>query len=552
MRLCVITRSNGVTHRALAHVRPIPAGRAAGRCRTRGGRKSLGLGLGALILLWPFTAAHAETRQIDPRNPPHGRFSDEWAEIYLAGGKVGYTHSTMTRAGNEIHSATTMKMRMGRLDSPVEIVISERAAETVDGRPVRFETAQELGAMKTSMKGTFQDGRMTVVSSQFGMEQKRSFDFPEAAHLKSWGMFRESLVRGFSPGTQYTLKVYEPAFGIESAVETQTTVADWEDFELRGSTGRGIRTTVVMESPIGSLTTTAWVNEHGIPLKAKVPVPGFGDLVIVAADQESALSDFVPPEIFMSTVVPANRPIDAASARRITYKITPKSPDIQIGDLPATGMQSVRPGKNGAVEVVVARQRRSAAKPAGAKSSASEHREYLDGNLMINVADPALIELAQKAAGGEKEPVALADRLRRFVTDYVETKSLNVGFATASEVCRTKEGDCSEHSVLLAALGRINGLPSRVVVGLVYLPSLGGRSDVFGYHMWTEFLIDGRWLDYDAALRESDCSPTRIAFATSSLKDDGLADLSLPLMKTIGAIDIEVLEIEDGPAGSGP
>ena len=176
--------------------------------------------------------------------------------------------------------------------------------------------------------------------------------------------------------------------------------------------------------------------------------------------------------------------------------------------------------------------------------------EYLDGNLMMNTADPKLIELAKQAAGGEKEPFALADKLRRFVTEYVETKSLNIGFATASEVARTKEGDCSEHGVLLAALGRLNGLPSRVAVGLAYVPVFGKQEDIFGYHLWTQFFIDGRWIDVDAALRETDCSPARIAFAVSSLKNAGLADLSLPLITKLGGIDLDILEIETGPPPS--
>ena len=114
-------------------------------------------------------------------------------------------------------------------------------------------------------------------------------------------------------------------------------------------------------------------------------------------------------------------------------------------------------------------------------------------------------------------------------------------------MCRNREGDCSEHGVLLAALGRINGLPSRVTVGLAYVPALGGNKDIFAYHLWTQFHIDGRWLDVDAALRETVCSPTRIAFATSSMKTNGLADLSLPLLAKIGAIDIDILEVEDMP-----
>ena len=57
-----------------------------------------------------------------------------------------------------------------------------------------------------------------------------------------------------------------------------------------------------------------------------------------------------------------------------------------------------------------------------------------------------------------------------------------------------------------------------------------------------EFL--GSSSDLDAALKETVCSPARIAFAASSLKNTGLADLSLPLLFKIGAIDIDIVETE--------
>jgi len=204
--------------------------------------------------------------------------------------------------------------------------------------------------------------------------------------------------------------------------------------------------------------------------------------------------------------------------------------------------------------LVVSRQKhvRTTGRPstgssASRNNSSLELKEFLDGNMMIDTSDPKLTALAKRAASGETDPLILADRLRRFVTDYVTDKNLNVGFATASEVCRRREGDCSEHSVLLAALGRIVGLPSRVVVGLAYVPSFAGQTDIFGYHMWTEFHIDGRWIDFDAALGESNCSPARIAFATSSLKNTGMADISLPLHNKIGAIEVDVVKIDPKP-----
>ncbi len=488
-------------------------------------------------------SALAGPAPIDPNNPAEGRFIDEWATVHMAGMKAGYSHSTMARTGDTIHTTVEMKMRLGRIDQPVTISTRQTTTETLAGVPISFASTLDMSVMQTATKGTIKDGKVTLIQSQLGMDQSNTYDFP-AGSLMTWGMFREALLRGFKSGTTYTTMVYAPDLRQDGAVTAVTTVGDWEPLDVQGKTTRGQRVTMVMESPIGSLELVSWVDENAQTLKAQLPMPGMGNLELILADQATALADFAPPELFMTTAIDANRKIDARSARRIKYRLRAKKPDVDLGTFPNTGMQTSNATSDGSIEIVVTRQSH---KPGGGregKAATSNMSEYLDGNLMINIADPRLIELAKRAGGREEEPMALADNLRRFVTDYVVTKSLNIGFATASEVCRTKEGDCSEHAVLLAALGRLRGLPSRVTVGLVYVPRLGGRSDVFGYHMWTQFMIGGNWVDLDAALGETNCSPTRIAFAVSSLKNAGMADLTLPLLSRIGGITIDVLEIE--------
>ena len=515
---------------------------------------------------------------IDPNNPPQGRFSDDWLEIYMGDNKIGYAHSAMTRRDDLVDTELEFHMVMGRVEQPVSIDMTQRVTEKVDGTPVNFSTEMNMSVMKSATRGTVRDGRVEIITSQFGMEQKQEFPFPKGA-LMSWGTFRESLLRGFRPGTEYVLDIYAPELRMDGAVKSTTRVGAREDFTHKGEKLSGQRMTVSIETSMGDMEMVSWIDEDGVPLKMKMPVPGMGDIVMVVTDQKTALAEFLPPEFFMKTVIKADRKIDFKKADRITYRVSMKDPNVPLGDLPETGSQGIVARSDKHVDVLVERQkhrkasdeatkRRSdeddsshegAVDPSGDRRRSTDREreqggaergdapdlaEYLSSNLMINTQDPKLIELARQAAGGESEPFALGDRLRRFVTDHVETKSLNVGFATASEVARTKEGDCSEHGVLLAALGRINGLPSRVVVGLAYVPVFGGQDDIFGYHMWTQFFIDGRWIDFDAALRETECSPIRIAFATSSLQDSGLADLSLPLITKLGAIDLKVLEIE--------
>lgn len=105
-----------------------------------------------------------------------------------------------------------------------------------------------------------------------------------------------------------------------------------------------------------------------------------------------------------------------------------------------------------------------------------------------------VVREARQAAGGKPTPV----HLRRFTHRYIRQKSLSRGFDVASEVARSREGDCTEHAVLLAALARAFGYPARVIVGLVLIWE-DGEVGAFG-HAWTEVAIGGRWRRHDAAL----------------------------------------------------
>lgn len=499
----------------------------------------------ATLLTFLMLSAVALGQGFDIKNPPEGRFLDEWFELHMGGGKIGYAHNTTAREKDRIITSTEFHIKIGRADQPVVMDTMQKSFETILGEPLGFESEMRFSQVKSAMRAAIKDGKITIVSSQFGMDQTQVFDYPKDAIL-AWGLFREQVTRGFAPGTKYSLKTYSAELRLDDAVTAHVSVGDWEEFAVRDRKLKGQKVTVTLEAPTGSLDMVSWVNKDGLPLRSRVAMPGMGDMEMYSVSQAEALAAFVPTEMFMTTVLKANRRIDPDKTQTIRYRIRAKSEASDLGSIPQTDSQKVTKVDDATVDVTVSRLSHASGSGTPAPSAADDPKlsEYLASNLMMNTKDDKLIELARKAAGSERDPMVLADKLRRFVTEYVETKSLNVGFASASEVARTREGDCSEHGVLLAALGRLSGLPSRVAVGLAYVPIFGGQDDIFGYHLWTQFYIGGKWVDFDAALRESDCSPIRITFAVSSLKDSGIADLSLPMIGKIGAIDLEIMDIE--------
>ncbi len=504
--------------------------------------------LGAMAVAafqWPVFAI---AEPINPHNPPQGRFSDEWMEVYLGSNKVGYAHSVTSRDKDVIKTEMSFQMHVERASQKIKLAIQKSTVETLEGTPLEFGSEMDMSIMKTKSKGVVRDGKVTITNTQFGMDTSQTYPFPAGA-VMSWGMLRESLIRGFKPGTEYTIEIFEPDLQLNAATKVYAKVENLEKFEYRGKQREGWRVINKLETGNGAMEMLSWIDKDGNQIKSTMPMPGLGDFVMYSCDEAVALAEFAPPEFFMNTVIPVKQSLERGTIKQITYVLKSKNADSPLADFPNTGMQKSERLPDGSIKLVATRQKHEGNKPPAKKTEpAPDMAEFLSSNLMMNVDDPKLIELTKQAKGDATEPFEIGDRLRKFVTEYVSTKSLDVGFATASEVARTREGDCSEHGVLLATLGRICGLPSRVVVGLAYVPIFGGQDDIYGYHMWAQFYINGEWYDFDAALRETDVSPARIAFATSSLKDAGLADLSLPLMGKIGAIDMQILEVDGKPS----
>lgn len=115
----------------------------------------------------------------------------------------------------------------------------------------------------------------------------------------------------------------------------------------------------------------------------------------------------------------------------------------------------------------------------------------------VDADQPAVVALRAevvKAYGATPTPADLA----RFVDGWITKKSMGRLLDDASTVARRREGDCTEHAVLLAAVARLFGRASRVVLGVALVRG-EGRILALG-HAWAEIEDGGRWHTADAAM----------------------------------------------------
>lgn len=98
--------------------------------------------------------------------------------------------------------------------------------------------------------------------------------------------------------------------------------------------------------------------------------------------------------------------------------------------------------------------------------------------------------------GGTSLPI---DAVLSAVDERLARKSLAVGMVTASAAAGLREGDCTEHAMLAAALLRCHGHPARIALGLL-VARVGDRW-MAGGHMWAEH-YDRGWHVADATRPE--------------------------------------------------
>jgi len=171
-----------------------------------------------------------------------------------------------------------------------------------------------------------------------------------------------------------------------------------------------------------------------------------------------------------------------------------------------------------------------------------DKKDFLKSTGFLQTEDARVKDHARKAAAGSADPGTVAVRIEKYVHKELKKKNFSTALASAAEVARSLEGDCTEHACLLAAMLRTQQIPSRVVVGLVYAERFGA----FGGHMWTEAWLDGKWVPLGGPLGGGGIGGGHIMLADSDLGDDGPAPVTsfLPLMNLLSNVKIEIIRAD--------
>ena len=473
----------------------------------------------------------AESKQTQPEET-------EYFAVLMEGKKIGYAIQNRAVAGNKVTTSVELKITLSRMGVSISVKTKASTTETIDGKPLGFELEQALGMMVTKTIGTVDEqGKVTVKTGQ----QQEEFDWPSGA-VMSEGMRLLLLKYGLAEGTTYTVKLFDPS--MMQVFDVEVKVGPKQNVDLLG---RVVALTEVQSNvssaQIGSLISTEYYDDKLRLQKSITPVMGM-TIEQIACTKEFALGEIdvleVVDKMFMASPEPLG---DVGSARSITYYLRPVTDEVDL-KIPSNDNQKVEQLSDGTiiltVEPVVA--------PTGVrfpyKGNDPAALEALEPTRYVESNQKVIIDLARQAVGDTGDAAESARRIEAFVADYIEDKSLSIGYASAAEVAVSRQGDCSEHAVLTVALCRAVGIPAQVVTGLAYVSQWGTFQNGFGGHAWVQVYLGDQWVGLDAAFKGADLGgydPGHIALAVGS----GNPEDFLNLLNTLGQFKIEKVVVNE-------
>jgi hypothetical protein len=469
------------------------------------------------------------------------RGQDAWDAVFLGGNKIGYYHTFVEKVNERQRELYRVRLDMvlnfRRGDDTVVIKMMYGTIETPDGEVLRLDTRTLASDNEIRVYGDAVKGKMTLALE--GTGQTQEVTIPWGKDVRGPYAAEQSMARKpMQEGETRTLKMYIP--DLNKVCDITLKAGAITDVPLGDGSKRPLRkieqTGSLDGKPRSELNTIMWVDPSGQVLKSETDL--LGGMVMYRTTREGAIAPVgrLKYDQIRGTVIKVAHLIpNPERVGYVKYRLTLKDEDpAQI--FPADNRQTIQPGP---VKNTIYLEVRTSGPTDGQAGPVEVDPRYLQPNGLVTSEDEDVQRLAKRAVGKTADPWQKAVRIERWVFENIKHKNFETTFAPASEVARNLTGDCTEHAVLVAAMCRAIGIPSRCAVGLLYRDErLGG----FGFHMWTEVYVNQRWVALDASWDQSSVDAAHIKLTDTSLDGVSPFESFLSILRVQGKLEIDPIE----------
>jgi hypothetical protein len=480
---------------------------------------------------------------------------DTWDVAYLGDGKAGYIHTIakeIESGGKKVvHTTVELRLTVKRFDGVIEMAMDTGTLETRDGQVTGVFMKQYLAKkQQTRIDGIVSGDQIQLTLNGETPLKPAPWNTDVLGLYKQQTLFKQ---RDLKAGDKFTYLSFEPTINL--VVKAEVTIKGQREVQLKG--GKEKRQLTLVEivpqkvefkrgpdkvEKIQLPASLIWLDENSEPVKSEVDVPGLGPLVMYRTSKAKALAPGPVAQLtdigISQLVRLKNRILDPYETTAAVYRVTIRNEDDVATTFSHDDRQQVKNVKGNTFELHVKASTQSTQVPAEKEPSA----EFLQSSYFINCDDAKVKDLARKAVGKESDPWQKALRIERWVHDHMKVTPYEA-LATADHVARTLEGDCTEFSMLAAAMCRAEGVPSRTAIGLIYADVK--KAPCFAFHMWTEVWIKGRWVPIDATLGKGYVGATHLKITDHSWHDERTMTPIFPVIRVVGRVSIDVLSAQN-------
>ena len=503
-----------------------------------------------------------------------------WYHVRLFDDIIGYMYTLLDANSSNIHYVEEMNFGVHRGRDTVIMFAQTTSNEHVNGTLKDMDIVQKTSQHSIKSQFSFNGTGFKVYNTGASFEREGDFVKLAATAAPFWSRVgaQHQFERSCRTGeTFHDVRTVRPEVGAKVVSVTRRLVDPPSDAPTHDGLFAGSSRWETMIEGVPMKIYETYSSDCSVLLQSEVDTP-FGSVVVTKTTQESVqptLQKFLAgdfsqskfPEIVNSASVLLEKTIPTVlKATSASFLVGHSETDAELANIsfPSIGYQQFEPIRDGsewAGRVFI-----DLSAPQQVEAGVEAVEKYLKASTMINSDDPAVVALHTQLLQNANLPATSVNTPRQFgevfhrasilrqgVRKFIKIKDLNTGYGSASETIISRAGDCTEHAVLLAALLRVDGVPSRVCSGMVYsqhfnshggAPTVHAATPVMAWHMWTQALIDGAWVDFDATL-PVDFHVGHIAISTDALNEATVISQSvlamLPLLNRL-RVSVETVE----------
>lgn len=469
---------------------------------------------------------------------------ETWDAVFIGNTKIGWIHTA--HMPPELSEETLVKitsrstLKMPRYGQSIALETEVESVETPEGAVRSFTLHTLAGPSPITVAGRYRQGRLKLVTRSPGQQTESEMAWSD----ENGGFFavEQSVRRApLTTGERRELTCLIPGYTGVQLASVILEAVELEETHLLGDRQRLLKVRQTIHVADQQIDGWCWTDQDGEMLKTSVLLGGLQQTTY-RTDKERALTETPTADFDLGwdSIVPVSTPLPRPhQTRRILYRATlPTRDPSQV--FPSGGSQQVESidGHSARIAVLSVRPDVSANVPEESPPTDADRH----ANNLIQSDEPHVRDVARQVAAADTDPWTICQAMEQWVFQNVRNRNFGQGLATAADVVRSRDGDCTEHAVLLAALCRARGVPARAAIGLVYSAADRG----FAFHMWNEVWIANRWIPLDATLGLGGIGAAHLKTAHSDLSAERAEAAMLSILQVLHQLQLEILELDEG------